>query len=99
MVALGSLVGTIKDTVDDEKKNKTLFDGGVGVLKIKSFRPFPSEEVLKVLKKAKYVAVVEKAISLGSIGPMALEIKNALQGKTGPFESLRATKIGSFVVG
>ncbi len=99
LVAMGSLVGTIKDTVDDYKQNKSLFDGGVGVLKIKSFRPFPSEEVLNIVKKAKYVAVVEKAISLGSIGPLALEIKNAVQGKTGPFDKLRATKVSSFVVG
>lgn len=99
LVAMGSLVGTIKDTIDDVRKNKTLFDGGVGVLKIKTFRPFPAEDVLNVIRKAKYVAVIEKAISLGSIGPLSLEIKNAAQGKTGPFDKLKATKIQSFVVG
>jgi len=99
LVAMGSLIGTIKDTVDDTHKNKTLFDGGVGVLKIKCFRPFPSEEVLNIIKKAKYVAVIEKAISLGSIGPLALEVKNAAQGKTGLFDKLNTTKIQSFIVG
>jgi len=99
LVAMGSLVGTIKDTVDEIKKKSTLLDGGVGILKIKTFRPFPSEDVLNIIKKTKYVAVLEKSISLGSIGPLALEIKNAAQGKTGPFDKLKTTKIQSFIVG
>jgi len=86
LVALGSVVGTIKDVVD---KNKN-----VGVLKIKVMRPFPDKEILNTLRriKAKNIAIVEKAISLGSEGPLALDIKGAIQGK------IRA-KAQSFVVG
>ncbi len=99
LVAMGSLVGTIKDVVDEQVKNTGLFGNKVGVLKIKTFRPFPAKEILKVVEKTKYVAVVEKAISLGSTGPLALEIKNVTQGKTGPFGKLRTSKVQSFIVG
>jgi len=85
LVALGSLIGTIKD-VADEFKN-------VGVLKIKCLRPFPAEEILSILSGVKRVAVIEKAVSLGAAdGPVALEIKAAAQGRL-------KNKIRSFVVG
>ena len=92
LVAMGSLVGTIKDVVDEINKVglPTVASAKVGVLKIKAFRPFPESQVADIIKKAKYVAVIEKAISLGSIGPLALEIKNASLGKT---------KIQNFIVG
>jgi len=91
LIAMGSLVGTIKDVVDDKKKEFNL-TGQVGVLKIKTFRPFPSEDVLKIIKKARWVAVLEKAISLGNMGPLAMEVKTSVQDKT-------ITKVQSFIVG
>ena len=75
IIAMGSMVGTIKDVVD-ENRNK------VAVLKLKVYRPFPAKELIKVLKKAKKIIVLEKAISLGSVGPLASEIKSLLQGKS-----------------
>ncbi len=50
----------------------------VGLLKIRVFRPFPSDEVAQALKGAKRVAVLDKNISLGAKGAVALEIKDAL---------------------
>jgi pyruvate ferredoxin oxidoreductase alpha subunit len=91
LVAMGSVVGTLKDAADEDNKKLSLF-GGVGVLKIKAFRPFPSEEILQIIKKTKYVAVIEKAISLGSSGPLTLEIKASAQNKT-------SAKIQAFIVG
>lgn len=67
LVALGSVIGTIRETVKDNKK--------VGVLKIKTYRPFPSAEINKILSRAKNVAVIEKAISLGQAGPLYSDIK------------------------
>jgi pyruvate ferredoxin oxidoreductase alpha subunit len=84
IVAMGSVVGTIKDAVD---KNKN-----TGVLKIKCYRPFPAEEILKITKNAKYIAVLDKSISLGEMGPLASDIKAAAQGKT-------KAKIQSFIAG
>ena len=88
---MGSVIGTIKEVVDElslpPKKR-----GSVGVLKIKTYRPFPVEEILKIIKPAKYIAIIDKSISLGHIGPLANDIKAAAQGKV-------KSKIQSFVVG
>jgi len=84
LVAMGSVVGTIKDTI------KTSND--IGILKIKCLRPFPLDEIIKILKPAKNIAVIDKSISLGHIGPLAGDIKAVAQGKIN-------TNISSFIVG
>lgn len=73
IVAMGSVLGTIKEAVDEMK--------GIGVLKITSFRPFPDEEIADALKHAKNIAVIDKSISLGTEGILATEIKRALYGQ------------------
>jgi pyruvate ferredoxin oxidoreductase alpha subunit len=80
LVAMGSVAGTIKDAVDEANKKSFGFLDGVGVLKLRVFRPFPAEELRTILGKAKNVGVIEKAISLGQAGPLALEIHAALAG-------------------
>ncbi|MFA5131490.1 MAG: pyruvate ferredoxin oxidoreductase [Patescibacteria group bacterium] len=70
LVALGSVVGTLRESVKDNNK--------VGVLKIKTFRPFPAAEINKIILRAKNVAVIEKAISLGQAGPLFSDLKAAL---------------------
>ncbi len=84
IVAMGSVVGTIKDTIKSEKN--------VGVLKIKCYRPFPEEAILSVINKAKYIAVLDKAISLGSSGPLGIDIMATAQGKI-------KVKIKNYIVG
>ena len=76
IVAMGSICGTVKDTIDDLRAEGKK----VGLLKIRVFRPFPSEDVAKALKGAKHVAVLDKNISLGAKGAVALEVKDALYG-------------------
>ncbi|HPH34256.1 MAG TPA: pyruvate ferredoxin oxidoreductase [Methanoregulaceae archaeon] len=80
LVAMGSLCGTVKDAIDDMR------DAGrkVGLLKIRTFRPFPAEEVKKALSGVSRVAVLDKNISLGSKGAVALEVKDALYGSQIP---------------
>lgn len=99
LIAMGSVIGTIKDTVLNYPPYKGgikggLFSGnkGVGVLKIKCFRPFPAEQILKIIKPAKNIAVIDKSISLGATGTLASEIKAIAQGKT-------KANISSFIVG
>ncbi|MBD3168838.1 MAG: pyruvate ferredoxin oxidoreductase [candidate division Zixibacteria bacterium] len=72
-VAMGSICGTIKDTIDE------LRDKGekVGLLKIRMFRPFPGEEIIDALKDKQKVIVLEKALSLGASGMLSDEIKAA----------------------
>ena len=74
LVALGSLNGTILETITSDKKLK----GAVALLKIKVYRPFPAQEVLKTVKANAHVAILEKAISLGQAGPLYNDIVEAL---------------------
>lgn len=51
----------------------------VGLVKIRLYRPFPTEDIVSVLTKFKNVLVIERFLSLGGIGgPLASEIKTAL---------------------
>lgn len=77
IVSLGSVLGTIKDTVDGLRK-----DGQkIGVLKIRSLRPFPKDAIYDALKNAKQVFVIEKAVSLGSGGIVSNEVRTVFHGK------------------
>ena len=74
LVAKGSICGTIKDVVDElrEKGQK------VGLVRVKTFRPFPRAAIVKALAGAKRIAVIEKGGSFGAGGIMTPEIKDAL---------------------
>ena len=75
LVALGSVNGTIKDAVDDLRKEGL----PVGAVKIVSYRPFPKYQLKKVLGHAKRVIVVEKDLSVGKGGIVSSEVKMALR--------------------
>jgi pyruvate ferredoxin oxidoreductase alpha subunit len=76
VVALGSVLGTIKDTVDQ------LRDEGVkiGVLGITSFRPFPLAAVRDALAGTQRVVVLEKALAVGIGGIVSMDVHAALAG-------------------
>jgi pyruvate ferredoxin oxidoreductase alpha subunit len=76
VVALGSVLGTIKDTVDEMR------DQGhrIGVLGIVSFRPFPLAEVRRILRHAKRVVVLEKSLAVGIGGIVSANVRMALSG-------------------
>lgn len=67
LVAMGSLTGTIKETIKNYKD--------VGLLKITSFRPFPAADIKQAAKDCSQIAVIEKAVNPGSGGPLYLEVK------------------------
>jgi len=73
VVALGSVLGTIKDAVDARR------DAGerVGVVGITSFRPFPLDAVRDALSGAHRVVVVEKAFSIGFGGVLSTDVAMA----------------------
>ncbi len=78
IVAMGSVLGTIKDTVDE--LNQTKDNKEFGVLSLVSYRPFPDKQIREALKNAKRVIVVEKAFALGRGGILSREIELALKG-------------------
>jgi pyruvate ferredoxin oxidoreductase alpha subunit len=76
IVALGSVLGTIKDTVDELREQ----GHRVGVLGITSFRPFPLAHVRSVLEHAKRVVVLEKSLAVGIGGILSMNVRTALSG-------------------
>lgn len=76
VVALGSALGTIKDTVDEMREQ----GHRIGVLGIVSFRPFPLAEVRRILRHAKRVVVLEKSLAVGIGGIVSANVRMALSG-------------------
>jgi pyruvate ferredoxin oxidoreductase alpha subunit len=76
IVALGSVLGTIEQVVDEMR------DAGVrvGALGIKSFRPFPLDEVREALSGACRVVMLEKALAVGRGGVVSTDVHEALAG-------------------
>ncbi|MDR2681983.1 MAG: hypothetical protein LBB29_02975 [Holosporaceae bacterium] len=75
IVAMGSVLGTIKDTVDELNAQ----GGKFGVVSIVSYRPFPSEALEAALAIAPHVVVVEKALAVGIGGILSQEVKLCLK--------------------
>ena len=75
MLIMGSAAGTAKEAVDELRAE----DKKVGVLKLRVFRPFPSEEIAKALANCKAVAVKDRCESYnGNGGPLGSEVPAAL---------------------
>jgi pyruvate ferredoxin oxidoreductase alpha subunit len=74
LIAMGSVVGTLKDTVDD------LRDDGVraGAIKLRSYRPFPVDEIRSALAGLEAVGLLDKNISLGFEGALFTDVKASL---------------------
>lgn len=77
IITMGSVAGTIKDVVDELNSNGEKF----GVISIVSYRPFPTEAIIKATKNAEKIIVVEKAFAVGIGGILSQEITLALKDK------------------
>ncbi|MGD0385689.1 MAG: transketolase C-terminal domain-containing protein [Solirubrobacteraceae bacterium] len=76
VVALGSVLGTIQDTIDELRE-----DGmKIGAVGITSFRPFPLDELRAALAHAERVVVLEKALAVGIGGIVTANVRMALAG-------------------
>ena len=90
IVAMGSVCGTTKEVIDELRaKGKK-----VGLLKITSYRPFPAQAIYEALKNIPKVAVIDRALSMGSFAPLCSEVRATFCGKAKKPEA-----ISSFVVG
>jgi pyruvate ferredoxin oxidoreductase alpha subunit len=75
IVILGATTGAVRDAVDKMRREGIK----AGVLKIRCFRPFPSEEVARALEDKEAVAVLERTGFFGAQGnPVFLEVATAL---------------------
>ncbi len=77
VVALGSVLGTIEDVVDELREQGVK----IGVVAIKCFRPYPLEEVREALGDAKRIVVIEKAFAVGAGGIVGQNVRLALSGR------------------
>lgn len=71
IIAMGSACGTIKQVIKTHKD--------VGLLRIRSFRPFPDEEIMKYCKNAEDIIVIDRAMSFGNHGPLFTEVNAAMR--------------------
>jgi len=76
VVSLGSVVGTLEETIDDLRAQGVK----IGVLAIRSFRPFPLAAVRAALEGAKRVVVLEKSFCVGLGGVVSTDVRVALSG-------------------
>ena len=74
LVTMGSVTGTARFVAENlrARGKKT------GVLKVRSFRPFPGSEIAAVLKKARGIGVLDRDYSYGNQGALGTEIRSAL---------------------
>jgi pyruvate ferredoxin oxidoreductase alpha subunit len=82
VVALGSVLGTIKDAVDELRE-----DGmRVGALGVTTFRPFPAQSVRDALghdNPLRHLVVLERALAPGSGGIVTADLRTALAAADG----------------
>jgi pyruvate ferredoxin oxidoreductase alpha subunit len=77
IVVLGSTAGATRMVVDDMRSRGV----AAGMIKLRMFRPFPSEEIAKALSKVKACAVLDRSIAYGGDGgPVHIEVRSALYG-------------------
>ncbi|MBP3848993.1 MAG: pyruvate ferredoxin oxidoreductase, partial [Pyramidobacter sp.] len=83
IVIMGSSAGTAKQAVKELRAQGKK----VGLIKVRAFRPFPSEDICDALKNVKAFAVMDKDDSFnGHCGPMYAEVASSMfaRGVCGP---------------
>jgi pyruvate ferredoxin oxidoreductase alpha subunit len=76
IVAMGSVLGTIKDVVDDLRAQ----GHKIGVLGIISFRPFPMQQAREALQHCKRFVALEKHLAVGLGGVLTTTLRMAVAG-------------------
>ena len=89
IVAMGSVVSTVKAVVDEMRAEGEK----VGLLKVVTHRPLPLQALYDSLKHVPEIAVLDKSISLGAAGPLYMDLKYVFQGKDA------VPKISGFIAG
>jgi pyruvate ferredoxin oxidoreductase alpha subunit len=89
VVAMGSINGTIKDTIDEMRADGVR----IGLVTLVAFRPFPTQALREVLVGVKHVVVIEKSFALGMGGQLANNVDLALRN------AIDAPQVHSVVAG
>lgn len=84
VITIGSVTGTLREII----KNND-----IGIIKVKSLRPFPKEELVKACDGLESIGVLEKDVSLGTNGALYDEVRSAL------YELMKKPKVSNFIAG
>lgn len=84
LITIGSVAGTARPLLEREK---------TGLIRVRSLRPFPAEDIRKACEGLKSVGVLEKDISIGANGALYDEVKAALYGEE------NKPKVSGFIAG
>ncbi|MCE4625052.1 MAG: ferredoxin oxidoreductase [Desulfurococcales archaeon] len=78
LLTYGGIYGTFLEAVRKMNSNGEK----VGVARLRTWRPFPAEDIVKALGSARLVVVADRAISYGAriAGPVALEVMSSFYG-------------------
>ncbi len=77
LFSMGAIGAESKVAIDNlRKKGKK-----IGLARVRTFRPFPKEEILKISKNSDLI-VIDRNISIGMEGALFSEIKASLYGKS-----------------
>ena len=77
LVAMGAIGSESKVSIDNLRKKGF----NIGLARIRCFRPFPRDELIKLSKNADFI-VIDRNISIGSEGAVFSELKSSIYGKT-----------------
>ncbi len=89
VLALGALASEVKVAVDQLRMQ----GHKVGLMRVRVFRPFPTDEVRELAKTARSIVVFDRDISAGMEGILFTEVKAAL------FSSPEKPQVAGFIVG
>ena len=90
LIGMGSMVGTIRYVVDELRSEGVK----AGMIKLRLFRPFPSESIKKAVGDLPVLGVMEKCISFGApASPIMEELMTAY------YQDMKKPKMANFVVG
>jgi len=87
LLSMGAIGAESKVAIDNLQKNGLK----VGLARVRTFRPTPQEEILKLSKQADLI-VIDRNISVGSEGVLFNEVKASLYGKSD-------AKVNGFIAG
>lgn len=83
LVVMGSMAGDARIVIDALRAEGKK----MGLVKVRSFRPFPTEALRMMLKKATLVTVLDKNIVFGAGGALGNDTKSALYGSSVPIKN------------
>ena len=91
-VTAGYHSSTAKEAVMELRQSEK-----VGMLRLRTIRPWPAEEISAALRNVKKVAVIDQNVSLGSSGILFSEIKPCYDGFASNFISFRYLRKKDFL--